>query len=233
MGGPTEQPVRDARIPHICGDPDSIVSFPTCLGSIDSQDSLNNDCAGSGVPLASYNKFKIVLEKQHSRGLLYTQLGMQLAKRSEGLAVVSLAGPGELVREWNRKHPKSRVQHGDVITKVNGVGGCGYRSADVMLKEIRDAEQLILSVLRAPVYRITVNKTGTLGLDFNKFDCNVVGVDEGIIRDYNVACGGQFMVAHGDTLVEVNGKAGTPHELLQKIEDATGLVSMSFKRWQP
>lgn len=179
-----------------------------------------------------FRRFAAILDKKPARGEKFCQLGVQLAKRDIGLAIVSFNCPGELVREWNRKHPKYRLQQGDVITSVNGITAPA-EGVSAMLNEIADAQHLKLHVLRATQYRIQVDKNGMLGLDVNRFDGTVIGMAKGVIQDYNSNCKAQFMVAHGDTLIEVNGKRGTPAELLSEITNANGALDLAFRRLHP
>lgn len=175
-------------------------------------------------------EFSVTIEKREEEGAAMQQLGLQLARRKVGLAIVSFMGPGMLVREWNAQNPDRQLQHGDVITRANDrEASCS--TPDEMLDEIRDSSKLELSILRATQFCMTVRSlAGALGLDVSEKDCTVIGLSKGPIQEHNRSCEGQFMVTHGDILVEVNGKKGSALELLAEIQATSGPLKLFFKR---
>jgi len=172
--------------------------------------------------------FTAVLRKKPERGDRFTRLGLQLAKREAGLVIVAFASPGELALNWNKKHAKHRLQQGDVITAVNGIGAAD--GADAMLSQIDSADKLNLSVTRVLQYALRFHKNSKVGLDVSRVDGTVVGLHPGLIHEYNSKKSTTWMVAHGDVLLEVSGHANTPEEMMHQIQATSGMITLKFRR---
>merc|ERR1711879_298565 len=100
---------------------------------------------------------------------------------------------------------------GDQLICVNGV----YGGAGVIQAAMKGATALDIAFRRVVKFCISLDKKGCLGMRLRDADMSVLSVLNGSINAYNAAQ--PFLVKQvnvGDTITEVNGKAGTPGELM-------------------
>eukprot|EP00929_Paragymnodinium_shiwhaense_P053941 TRINITY_DN27043_c0_g1_i1.p1 TRINITY_DN27043_c0_g1~~TRINITY_DN27043_c0_g1_i1.p1 ORF type:complete len:234 (+),score=59.90 TRINITY_DN27043_c0_g1_i1:105-806(+) len=139
------------------------------------------------------------------------------------------------VQSYNAMATKDQdLRVGDLILEVNGL----RHSTQMMQKMNRGSSLLGMLVVRPALFVVCIDKNcGPLGIDIDFTEpgcCFLVRnvKSEGLIHEWNAANQG-YQVKSGDRIMKVNGREGSPKELLRYYEEATNLVELTVARKPP
>jgi len=166
------------------------------------------------------NKWQAVISKVEESG----RLGLEIAARDNTLRVESVGPDGPMV-DWNSANPDKKVEVGDFVISVNGHSG----PATSMLEEAQRASTLRLTITRAGIFFVTVNKCGALGTTFGVFTRSLVvkQINHGPIKRWNEE-NLAYAVQPGDLILEVNGIRDNSLEMLAALK-LDGVLRMQIQ----
>lgn len=169
------------------------------------------------APMA--RKFILTVTKTESM-----PVGLDLDLADKITAQICRVKPG-LVELYNESaDPRRKVQKGDHILSVNGVGG----NAQKLIERIQQDVSLELEIIHPEEFVASVHKgaDGSLGLDLQfapgGVSLMVAAVSDGALRRWNVENPNQ-QVQRLDRIVAVNGQEGTPQQLFELIKSGVSL----------
>merc|ERR1712160_224410 len=93
-------------------------------------------------------------------------------------------------------------------------------------------KEVKVSGRRCMEFEVHLCKTGKLGLRLGAKEFVVQSVSDGIVFEYNTGCEAERTVVVGDRVTHVNGREGTPKDLLGLIGNTpqNGNVVLSIQR---
>jgi hypothetical protein len=165
-------------------------------------------------------EFRISLSRER---LNQSDLGLDIDS-SDGKTLLILKVREGPVKDWNgRSHRDLKVRHLDRITEVNGVSGDSSRLQDIIKAE-RDL--LLLTIKRSKEFNVSLDKNAhgqsahaKIGLDIVHSGMEsllIKRVKDGMVSDWNQKNPDQTIHV-GDRIVQINGKRGDSHKLLDLV----------------
>ncbi|CAK9058749.1 unnamed protein product [Durusdinium trenchii] len=126
--------------------------------------------------------------------------------------------PDGLIAEWNRANPENAIKPSDKIFAVNNQVGTVQ---DLETHIVSSGPDLQLSVRRPQRIEVTLQRPGSLGLrlHFKKSSKGVLVSEvlaDGLATDWNAKNPTRRITA-GDRILEVNGEALPPEDLIAKL----------------
>mmetsp|Transcript_615 Transcript_615/g.1449 ORF Transcript_615/g.1449 Transcript_615/m.1449 type:complete len:329 (+) Transcript_615:29-1015(+) len=161
-----------------------------------------------------------------------------ISTSSQGLFVVGLTGAAA---EWNRNNPQFPVSLDDQIIRVN----C-FQDVPRMLRAL-DTARCLRIVLRRPSfvpsismsalrrYDVTITREPGIAwgvsfkMDYERGFLVVWSIGDGMLSEWN-RHNPHSPFSGGDVVIKVNESYGSPDELLRKLKEAVGVVSVTVCR---
>lgn len=151
---------------------------------------------------------------------------------NRGLVVKAVLPDGQLA-EWNKINPDSAIRPYDKIFKVNGKVGTVQELESFIVSSSPD---LHLEFRRPQRFEAKLRRPGSLGvrLHYKKSSMGVLVsevLEDGLATVWNIN-NPTRVIAAGDRILEVNGEALSPEEMVEKLslEEEVSLLVLHYNQ---
>ncbi|CAL1170034.1 unnamed protein product [Cladocopium goreaui] len=173
--------------------------------------------------------FEVSLERKPG-----TYFGVDLSSAGKACIVTSVTSDG-LVAEWNNSGvaPRCQVQKYDRLLAVNGQTSEKSKEVLDMLKHTHD--QMVLTFQRARINEVKLQRDGkSLGIHLKDGPhfLLVLGVEDGVVKDYNKSVPHPFQVVSSDRIIAVDGFEGSGAALMDKVRGSDRELSLKVLAWR-
>ncbi|CAJ1348767.1 unnamed protein product [Effrenium voratum] len=162
-----------------------------------------------------------------------TYFGIDLSSAGKACVVTSVTSDG-LIAEWNSKSgPETKVQKYDRLYAVNGVNS--EKSKEVLDTLKGTHNKMVLTFQRAICHEVKVRcGLGSLGMHLKDGPhfLLVLGLEEGVVKEYNKTVGPELQIVQSDRIIGVDGYEGSGASLLEKVRGAGPEVSLKVLAWR-
>lgn len=168
-------------------------------------------------------EWMITLKKSPEQG---RPLGITVIPMSPTFLSIEKAEGGALAL-WNQENPDQQGKVGDAIVSVNGVRD----NATGMVAELSKNNTLELELKRILEYSFSIDASKHLGVSLDPKTSAVLKLDaKGCFCEYNRSCAPGRQISKGDVLKSVDGISGDAKDVLEALKNASGTVTLVFKR---
>ncbi|OLP97011.1 hypothetical protein AK812_SmicGene20743 [Symbiodinium microadriaticum] len=163
-----------------------------------------------------------------------TYFGVDLSSAGKACVVTSVTTDG-LIADWNSKcSEETKVQKYDRLYAVNGQASEKSKEILDLLKSTHN--KMVLTFQRAVVSEVKIQR-GALNLGMHLKDgphfLLVLGVDDGVVKDFNKTVPAEQQIQQSDRIVGVDGFEGVGAALMDKVRNAGSEVTLKVLAWRP
>jgi len=163
-----------------------------------------------------------------------TYFGVDLSSAGKACVVTSVTTDG-LIADWNFKcSEETKVQKYDRLYAVNGQASEKSKEILDLLKSTHN--KMVLTFQRAVVSEVKIQR-GALNLGMHLKDgphfLLVLGVDDGVVKDFNKTVPAEQQIQQSDRIVGVDGFEGVGAALMDKVRNAGPEVTLKVLAWRP
>mmetsp|Transcript_136958 Transcript_136958/g.193751 ORF Transcript_136958/g.193751 Transcript_136958/m.193751 type:complete len:210 (-) Transcript_136958:16-645(-) len=178
---------------------------------------------------AKEDTFEITLDRKPG-----TYFGVDLSSAGKACIVTSVTSDG-LIAEWNNSGVASKfqVQKFDRLIGVNGQTSEKSKEVLDMLKQTHN--QMVLTFQRAKVNEVKVRRDGrNLGIHLKDGPhfLLVLGVEDGVVKDYNKSVPVELQILSSDRIIGVDGAEGSGHSLMDKVRSSEQELNLKVLAWR-
>mmetsp|Transcript_60606 Transcript_60606/g.113203 ORF Transcript_60606/g.113203 Transcript_60606/m.113203 type:complete len:210 (+) Transcript_60606:73-702(+) len=184
---------------------------------------------GKGAPPTLPDTFDVFLNRTPG-----TYFGVDLSSAGKACVVTSVTTDG-LIADWNNTCPSElKVQKYDRLLKVNGSASEKSKEVLDMLKATHN--KMVLTFQRGTISEVKIQR-GALNLGMHLKDgphfLLVLGVEDGVVKDYNKYVPLERQIQQSDRIIGVDGFEGVGAALMEKVRNAGEEVSLKVLSWRP
>eukprot|EP00438_Fugacium_kawagutii_P027378 Skav211474 [mRNA] locus=scaffold1118:89854:98079:- [translate_table: standard] len=163
-----------------------------------------------------------------------TYFGVDLSSAGKACVVTSVTNDG-LVAEWNNSGVASQfqVQKYDRLVAVNGKTSEKSKEVLDLLKSTNN--QMVLTFQRARVNEVKFQRDGkNLGIHLKDGPhfLLVLGIEDGVVKEYNKSASVQSQLLPSDRIISVDGVEGSGATLMDKVRAGEPELTLKVLAWR-
>ncbi|CAK9064711.1 unnamed protein product [Durusdinium trenchii] len=162
-----------------------------------------------------------------------TYFGVDLSSAEKACVVTTVTDDG-LIADWNKTAAvEQQVRKFDRLVAVNGHTSEKSKEVLDLLKSTHD--HMVLTFQRARVNEVKLRRNGkSLGVHLKDGPhfLLVLGVEDGVVKDYNTSAAIQQQILSSDRIIGVDGFEGSGAVLMDKVRNAEHELTVKVLAWR-